>query len=74
MANKPEEAEKLVRETIKKGGKAKEEVESIAASFERFKAALREELSQDFGGGSKPRRSSSSSNTRVSGDRRTSRK
>lgn len=73
LANKPEEAEKLMRETMKKGEKVKEEVDSIAASFERFKAALREELSRDFGGSSKPR-SSSNSNTRVGGDRRTSRK
>lgn len=51
----PKEAKKFLRETLEQGAgageKAKAEAGSVAASFERFKAALKEEVSRDFGGG-----------------------
>lgn len=70
MVENPQEAEKFMRETIKQGAgagaKAKAEAESAAASFERFKAALKEEVSRDFGGGG----TSSNSAGRAGGGRK----
>ncbi|CAN0059047.1 unnamed protein product [Scytosiphon promiscuus] len=48
MAENPEEAAKLMRGA---GEMAKAEAESVATSFERFKAALKEEVSQGTGAG-----------------------
>ena len=70
--NEPEEAEKLMRETLKRGEKATGDVGSIAASFERFKAALQEEVSRDFGGGKA--KSNGGTNRRARGNQRTSKK
>lgn len=55
MVENPKEAEKFLRDTMEQGAgagaKAKEEAGSVAARFERFKSALKEEVSRDFGGG-----------------------
>ncbi|CAN0051899.1 unnamed protein product [Ectocarpus sp. 12 AP-2014] len=47
MADNPEEAAKLMRGA---GIKVKAEADSVASSFERFKAALKEEVAQGGGG------------------------
>ncbi|CAB1117443.1 unnamed protein product [Ectocarpus sp. CCAP 1310/34] len=49
MADNPEEAAKLIRGA---GEKVKAEADSVASSFERFKAALKEEVAQGGGGAS----------------------
>lgn len=55
MVEDPAQAEKFVRETMKQGAgagaKAKAEADSVAAQFERFKRALKEEVSRDMGTG-----------------------
>ncbi|CAM9164984.1 unnamed protein product [Laminaria digitata] len=55
MVENPKEAEKFLRDTMEQGvgagEKAKVEAGSVAARFERFKSALKEEVSRDFGGG-----------------------
>lgn len=65
MVDDPAQAEKFVRETMKQGAgagaKAKAEADSVAAQFERFKRALKEEVSRDMGTGNGNR-----SNTRGS--------
>ena len=47
MAENPEQAAKIMRGA---GEKVKAEAESVATSFERFKAALKEEVGQTGGG------------------------
>lgn len=47
MAENPEEAAKVMREA---GDMAKAEVDSVAKSFERFKAALEAEMGNGAGG------------------------
>ncbi|CAM9594546.1 unnamed protein product [Ectocarpus sp. 12 AP-2014] len=49
MADNPAEAAKLMRGA---GEKVKAEADSVASSFERFKAALKEEVAQGGGGAS----------------------
>lgn len=52
MIDDPKEAERILRETLKQsaglGTKPKEGGESAVARFERFKAALKEEVSKDY--------------------------
>lgn len=57
MADNPEEAAKLMRGA---GEKVKAEADSVASSFERFKAALKEEVAQGGGGASSSSGTSSS--------------
>ncbi|CAN0218001.1 unnamed protein product [Ectocarpus sp. 6 AP-2014] len=57
VADNPEEAAKLMRGA---GQKVKAEADSVASSFERFKAALKEEVAQGGGGASSSSGASSS--------------
>ncbi|CBN79804.1 expressed unknown protein [Ectocarpus siliculosus] len=57
VADNPGEAAKLMRGA---GEKVKAEVDSVASSFERFKAALKKEVAQGGGGASSSSGASSS--------------
>ena len=69
MVENPKEAEKFLRDTMEQGAgageKAKAEAGSVAARFERFKAALKEEVSRDFGGGTGASASGTTSGVRY---------
>lgn len=68
MVEDPAEAEKFVRETMKQGvgagAKAKAEADSVATQFDRFKRALKEEVSRDMGTGNSKTTSSRRGSTR----------